>query len=85
MPSDKELRVVALANEIEKLKGENYRLYERVCSAENKLSDNNKYIQRLRNVIASHKDRLTVASIDLEDELIEANLGVGLKEALGER
>lgn len=30
--------------------------------------------RRLRNIIAKHKDRLTQASLDLEDEVIALNL-----------
>ena len=77
---------VKAADEIERLEAENFKLHERACSAENELSDKNKRIKDLRNVIANHKDRLTVAAIDLEDDLIEANLGVNprkkIKQAL---
>jgi len=64
-----------LQDEIERLESENFKLHERVCNAENELSDKNKRNKALRKVIASHKDRLTVASLDLEDDLIAANLG----------
>jgi len=73
-PPDMELHWKA-ADEIERLEAENFKLHERVCNAENELSDKNKRNKALRKVIASHKDRLTVASLDLEDDLIAANLG----------
>lgn len=53
---DTDRLIEMLREEIEWLKAENFKFYARACSAENELSDKNKRIKDLRNVIANLTD-----------------------------